>query len=138
MSRFNSPGLLLKIMLVLFAAFCMSETTQAQAEIRVNNTSEYQGKGRAKWTIFIEAAPSTLQQIDSVRYRLDPAYGDNALRLINAPREGKYPFSTSGFAYESSKISITIFFRDKSQRRLPDYTLKLTVSAPTPPQRVIR
>ena len=114
----------LKSLLFLVVALCLSYTVRAQ-EIRANNTSEYQTKGRVKWTLFIEATPSQLQEIHYVKYRLDPAYGDKAIRYVNAPGDAKYPFSTSDFAFEPSQVSITVYFRNGSSRRLPEYTLKL-------------
>jgi hypothetical protein len=119
----------LKALLSLAFALCMSQAVRAQ-EIRVNNTSEYHNKGRFKWTLFIEADSSLLREIDYVKYRLDPAYGDKAMRYVSEPRGGKYPFSTSDTAFDPSQVSITVYFKNKSSRRLPDYTLKLRASTP--------
>lgn len=91
--------------------------------LSISNTSSDVGKGRFKWTIYVEADKNGLSNIDHVEYRLPEAYGDKALRKVSTPRIGKYPFSLTDVAFEPFSIGVTIFFKDGKNQKLSDYAL---------------
>lgn len=122
----GSNKMILKAVLLTALLFLAVEPSYGQ-DLRVSNTSPHLGKGRYQWTVFIDADQSVLNKIDSVLYKLDPAF-DNPVRQMTGPRAGKYPFSTTDLALQPFHIDITVFFKDKQPVRLPPYTVRLRSS----------
>jgi len=92
--------------------------------IRVSNTSASIGKGRYRWTIFIDGSPADLNQIDFVEYYLYPIF-DNPNRKIYQPRSGPRAFSTSDIAFRPAPVQVVINFRGQRGKISFDYTLRL-------------
>src|SRR6266550_6021703 len=86
MQPLNNP--ILKALL-LTALLAIAFETSGQ-DLRVSNTSPNVGKGRYQWTVFIDADRSVLNRIESVLYKLDPAF-NNPARKVTGPSAGKYP-----------------------------------------------
>jgi hypothetical protein len=94
--------------------------------IRFSNTSSLVGKGQYKWTIYLDADQSVLDQIKSVEYLLHPSF-DNPDREVTDPRKGPRAFSTSGTALRPAKIGIAIHYKNGGVRTF-EYTLRLRSS----------
>lgn len=94
--------------------------------IRFSNTSSLVGKGQYKWTIYLDADQSVLDQIKSVEYLLHPAF-DDPDRDISEPRKGPRAFNTSGTAFRPVKIGIAIHYKNGGERNF-EYTLRLRSS----------
>src|SRR6516165_7227020 len=56
---------------------------------KISNTSTYAGAGRWDWTIFVDADPNTLEQIDCVEYTLHPTF-PNPVRKVCSQPETKF------------------------------------------------
>jgi cell division septation protein DedD len=109
---------------VLLTSLLLIAVEASGQDFRLSNTSPNVGKGRYQWTVFIDADRSVLSRIDSVLYKLDPAF-DNPERKVTAPRTGRYPFSTTDAALQPFQISATVFFKDAPPVRLSPYTVRL-------------
>jgi transcription initiation factor IIF auxiliary subunit len=75
------------------------------AALAVKNTSSYTGAGRWDWTIFIEADPDTLRQIECVEYVLHPTFPDPVRKVCNQPNT-KFAHSTNGWGTFTVKVNI--------------------------------
>jgi transcription initiation factor IIF auxiliary subunit len=53
-------------------------------QIRLKNSSAWQGGDRWKWSVWVEGKPETIEQIDRVEYLLHPTF-PNPLRVITNP-----------------------------------------------------
>jgi len=120
MQPLNNP--ILKALL-LTALLAIAFETSGQ-DLRVSNTSPNVGKGRYQWTVFIDADRSVLNRIESVLYKLDPAF-NNPARKVTGPSAGKYPFSITDIALQPFEIGVTVFFKDAQPVRLRPYTVRL-------------
>lgn len=114
-------GVSLRVFFVLVIVTVTLVQATAQS---VNNTSTYVGSGRYKWIVYIDGDPSILKSINYVEYKLRSTFR-NPVRRSNNPREGKYPFNTWDYAFDSFNISVTIFYRDNHSQELPSYTVRL-------------
>jgi len=76
------------------------------AAVTVSNTSNYVGAGRWDWTIFVDADPDTLRQIDCVEYTLHPTFPDPVRKVCGQP-EKKFALSSSGWGTFTVKVKIT-------------------------------
>jgi hypothetical protein len=94
--------------------------------VRLSNTSMDVGKGRYKWTLFVDADDSVLSSIQYVVYNLHPAF-DKPERKVDRPRVGPRAFSTSDIAFRPSKMYALIYFTDGRTMRF-EYTLRLRSS----------
>jgi transcription initiation factor IIF auxiliary subunit len=72
---------------------------------KITNTSTYVGAGRWDWTIFVDADPDTLRQIDCVEYTLHPTFPDPVRKVCGQP-ETKFAFSTNGWGTFTVKVKI--------------------------------
>lgn len=118
--------LIRKALLPGFLLFVCCHSSPGQ-NLRLSNTSTDIGKGRYKWTLFVDADSSVLSRISFVEYELHPAF-DIPDRKVNRPRVGPRAFSISDIAFRPSKIRVTINFEGGKSIRL-DYTLRLRSSA---------
>jgi transcription initiation factor IIF auxiliary subunit len=72
---------------------------------KITNTSTYVGAGRWDWTIFVDADPDTLRQIDCVEYTLHPTFPVPVRKVCGQP-ETKFAFSTNGWGTFTVKVKI--------------------------------
>ena len=75
------------------------------AALTVTNTSTYVGAGRWVWTIFVDADPNTLQQIECVEYVLHPTFPDPVRKVCNQPATN-FAYSTNGWGTFTVKVNI--------------------------------
>jgi transcription initiation factor IIF auxiliary subunit len=75
------------------------------AALTVKNTSRYVGAGRWDWTIFVDADPDTLRQIECVEYILHPTFPDPVHNVCKKP-ETKFAYSTNGWGTFTVKVNI--------------------------------
>lgn len=97
----------LAILLIMAAVLSVIPSTSLAA-LTVKNTSSYAGGDRWNWTIFIEADPHTLRQIECVEYHLHPTF-PKPEPVCNKP-ETKFAYSANGWG--TFTVKVTIFFRD--------------------------
>lgn len=96
----------LAIMLGTGMMLCFFVTVPCRAAPpTVRNTSTYVGAGRWDWTIFVEADPDTLRQIECVEYALHPTFPDPVRRVCNKPNT-KFAYSSNGWGTFSVKVKI--------------------------------
>lgn len=65
---------------IFVIVFCLMPLASAQ-DVKVDKTSEYVGKNRWKWTLFIEAPPDVLDKIKCVEYALHPSF-PNPIQVV--------------------------------------------------------
>ncbi len=83
-----------------------SNTSDVKSEpLKVKNTSRYVGDNRWNWTIFIEADPDTLQQIECVEYVLHETFSNPVRRVCNEPYDN-FAYSTNGWGTFTVKVYI--------------------------------
>ena len=75
------------------------------AALAVKNTSTYAGAGRWDWTIFIDADPDTLRQIQCVEYVLHPTFPNPVRKVCERPNT-KFAYSTNGWGTFTVKVNI--------------------------------
>jgi len=75
------------------------------AAVTVSNTSNYLGAGRWDWTIFVDADPDTLRQVECVEYTLHPTFPDPVRKVCGQP-ETKFALSSSGWGTFTVKVKI--------------------------------
>lgn len=75
------------------------------AALTVRNTSTYTGAGRWDWTIFLDADPDTLRQVECVEYVLHPTF-PNPVRKVCKKPETKFAYSTNGWGTFTVKVKI--------------------------------
>ena len=73
---------------------------------KITNTSTYVGAGRWDWTIFVDAGPNTLKQIDCVEYTLHPTFPD-PVRKVCGQQETRFALSSNGWGTFTVKVKIT-------------------------------
>jgi transcription initiation factor IIF auxiliary subunit len=73
---------------------------------KITNTSTYVGAGRWDWTIFVDADPNTLKQIDCVEYTLHPTFAD-PVRKVCGQQETRFALSSNGWGTFTVKVKIT-------------------------------
>jgi transcription initiation factor IIF auxiliary subunit len=101
MAEIRSKG---AIVLRLAAALAVA-ALPCLAAPKITNTSTYVGAGRWDWTIFVDADPDTLRQIDCVEYTLHPTFPDPLRKVCRQP-ETKFAFSTNGWGTFTVKVKI--------------------------------
>jgi transcription initiation factor IIF auxiliary subunit len=87
------------------AALLIAAASPCLAAVTVKNTSSYVGAGRWDWTIFIDADPATLRQIECVEYVLHPTFRDPVRQVCNRP-ETKFSYSTNGWGTFTVKVNV--------------------------------
>ena len=80
-------------------------------DITAHNTSEYLGKGKWQWTVFIQASQQVLNDIERVEYTLDPA-SQSPAQGVDSIGDPSVPFALTNIGREASEISVKIIFRD--------------------------
>lgn len=88
--------------------------------ITARNTSEYiglhptYGRDWWKWTIYIEADPGTLSQIECVEYTLHPTFPDPIQRVCTS--YNNFAFSSNGWG--TFEVKIRAIFKNGTERYL--------------------
>ena len=72
---------------------------------KISNTSTYVGAGRWDWSIFVDADPDTLRQIDCVEYTLHPTF-PNPVRSVCGHPETKFALSSNGWGTFTVKVKV--------------------------------
>ena len=72
---------------------------------KISNTSTYVGAGRWDWTIFVDADPDTLRQIDCVEYTLHATFPDPVRNVCGHP-ETKFALPSNGWGTLTVKVKI--------------------------------
>lgn len=96
------------ITLGIAALLCLI-TVASHAAPTVKNTSTYVGDGRWNWTIFVDADPGTLQQIECVTYNLHPTFQNPIQKVCNQPNE-KFKYTANGWG--TFIVEVRIEFKD--------------------------
>jgi transcription initiation factor IIF auxiliary subunit len=78
--------------------------------LSVGNTSTYAGADRWNWTIFIDADPDTLRQINCVDYILHPTFPKPVRKVCNQPGT-KFAFSANGWG--TFTVKVKIYYKNK-------------------------
>ena len=95
-----------KVTIALRLAVALAATAlPCLAALKVDNTSTYVGAGRWDWTIFVDADPDTLRQIDCVEYTLHPTF-PNPVRKVCSQPEAKFALSSNGWGTFTVKVKI--------------------------------
>ncbi|MCI0331062.1 MAG: hypothetical protein L0196_09000 [candidate division Zixibacteria bacterium] len=97
-------------------ASTLTPHSQAQ-ELSARNTSQYIGNGRWDWTVFINPSFRNLNDIDSVEYTLHPTF-PNPVRTVRQIGNLRYPFALSSKGWGVFDISIKVFLKNKTSRKL--------------------
>ena len=87
------------------AALLLVAASPCLAAVTVKNTSSYAGAGRWDWTIFIDADPATLRQIECVEYILHPTF-PNPVRQVCRQPQTKFAYSTNGWGTFTVKVNV--------------------------------
>ncbi len=94
-----------KLAIALTAAALSLVAVPGSAAVAVKNTSTYVGGGRWDWTIFIEADPDTLKQIQCVEYVLHPTFPDPVHKVCNEAKK-KFSYSANGWGVFTVKVNV--------------------------------
>jgi transcription initiation factor IIF auxiliary subunit len=92
-------------------AIVFSSSAFAQ-EISASNTSRPLGNGRWEWTVYINASPQVLSQIDCVEYTLHPTF-PRPVQTICAIGDNRSPFGLSATGWGEFQIRIRVFMKDR-------------------------
>ena len=92
--------------------FAFSSSGLAQEILSVANTSRSLGNGRWEWTVFINASPQVLRQIECVEYTLHPTF-PRPVQRICAIGDSNKPFGLSATGWGSFQIRVRVFMRDR-------------------------
>jgi transcription initiation factor IIF auxiliary subunit len=76
---------------ILVIAFSSSALAQ---DMSASNTSRFLGNGRWEWTVYINASPQVLRQIDCVEYTLHPTF-PRPVQWVCTIGESRSPFGLS-------------------------------------------
>ena|SRR5690242_19545777 len=87
--------------------------------LEVRNTSQYIGKGRYKWKVYLEASQNVLGTIRRVQYTLHPTFKDT---LVNGNSHDKFSYTATGWGEFS--LYVNIYYINNRYERLK-YWLKL-------------
>lgn len=87
------------------AMVLVTAASPSLAALTVKNTSSYLGAGRWDWTIFVDADPNTLEQIECVEYILHPTFPDPVRKVCNQAKT-KFAYSTNGWGTFTVKVHI--------------------------------
>ena len=67
--------------------------------------------GYRYWQIFIDADDPTLQQVERVKYVLDPTFTPSVIELGPSSRQDKFRYEAMG--YDSFRMEVWIYFVGK-------------------------
>ncbi len=115
-------GLRLAAALAIAAVPCL-------AAPKIKNTSTYVGSGCGDWTVFVDADPDTLRQINCVEYTLHPTF-PNPVRKVCGHPETKFALSSNGSGTFAVKVRIQ--YKDGHIENVEHQLIFGQQSTPTP------
>jgi transcription initiation factor IIF auxiliary subunit len=123
-------GIWQKVAIALSVAAILAATAFPclAAPLTVENTSTYVGAGRWNWTIFVDADPDTLAQIDCVQYTLHPTFPDPVRKVCRQP-ETKFALSSNGWG--TFKVKVQVQYKDGRIENLEHELVFQRKTAPT-------
>lgn len=83
------------VLLCLIWAAPLPAAPLAAQDVQISNTAKFLGGGRYDWTVFVQAVPAVLQQIEYVEYTLHPSF-PNPVRKVTNP-QGGFALSANGW-----------------------------------------
>ena len=88
-----------------------SPSVSQTLSIAARNTAKEEGKGRWKWTVYLDASPAVLEQIRCVQYTLHPTF-PNPVREVCEKGDPSQPFALSSSGWGTFVMGIRVFLRD--------------------------
>jgi transcription initiation factor IIF auxiliary subunit len=107
----------LTVGILVWLCLVVGYSNGAQTNISAANTSKYLGGKQWEWTIFIKAAPSVLNRIKCVEYKLHPTFTNPVQQVCRRGTDSQaFPLTATGWG--TFEVAIRVIFNDGGVRTL--------------------
>lgn len=90
-----------------------TRTPQEVPEFSAHNTSTRLSEDRWAWTVFIDARPEVLEQVNCIVYQLHPTFRPSVVRVCE--RGTEQPFALTAVGWGTFNIQIRVLMKDGRQ-----------------------